>query len=249
VEGDAGEGEGVTHRAGNTLRRVFPTLDYIEKCVFSYGEASTEKDTAYSRDWKRRDELLEESKSFLHRGHANLNSRLHDSWVQGASFEQGILTLALNDFSTHCLADILVDSFNLSIPHEGLVFPIELNFFGPRVQAPFLYRINKNGNLIPINFTKFGLLLDSFLYDEIVDLTEGELEIGILFDLKLRLRHSPYIPTCLMWLKAERMEIVEHQREAFTNLFSEKFLDVFDRFWEQRSVGKVFDCSNVGQFI
>lgn len=169
--------------------------------------------------------------------------RLHDSWVEKISYQSDQMSIVLNEFSSHCFADAIVEGFNLNIPHKKLIFPVALNF--SKIKNISISWVNGNSKIIPLNKEKFIPKLSEFLYDQIITLEENKISLGMLFWSGLKGNKSDL----LLQVECEKVNVDESQREAFIKIFGDKYLDLFDLYWAEKQSGNYFDYSTAIELI
>jgi hypothetical protein len=170
-------------------------------------------------------------------------SRLHDSWVEKISYQSNLLSITLNEFSSHCFADAISEHFNLNIPHKKRLLPLTLNFL--KVKDLSVSWINGNSKILPLNKDKFMSKLSEFLYEEIIVFEKDKIVIGMLFWTGMKGNKS-YL---LLQVECEDLYVEEAQREAFKLIFNNNYLDLFDLYWAKRQSGMYFDYSTAIELI
>ncbi len=226
----------------NYFHHRFPLLDSLICTPGNNWEYDEVQVKQLSDDYK---ELIENRKNILPQGHAYLNSRLHDSWVESAEQNENGITILLKDFQSHCFSDAICDEHKENVPHKKRVFPIGLHF--SEIQSYSISRINKNNKIIPLSRKRYLSKFSEFLFDEALLIEPGNIDIGILFlsDCHAFSNKS----TLLLHIRSKNLNFTNNQREAFQKMFPEKYHYLFDAFWKKRIEGKPFDYSESIKFI
>jgi hypothetical protein len=221
----------------NTLGKRFPVISILS------GIGLPSYDNSLSALLINRHSLFVNSKGDdFHNVHLYLNSALHDSIVTSVSYDKDVLSISLDDFSTHCFCNALVKISKMSMVHAKRICPVMLKF--DKIRECSLAYINRNNKLIQLSKAKHLHKISSYLYDQVIKLEPDSIFIGILFwATSLRKRYL------LLQIKCKRLTIVELQRKAFLELFGDKFIDLYDRYWKQRQKGVLFDYGKSAQFI
>lgn len=152
------------------------------------------------------------------------DSRLHDSWVNKITYSNTEVTINLNEFSTHCFAEALSNKYCIKIPHQKRIFPVCFNFNG--VKKFTISWINRNGKILPLKKDKCIPRLSDLLYEEATQIESDRISVGFIFWTRFKGNKS-YL---LMQLTSDKMEIAEHQCNAFKTLYGKDQMKLFDSF-------------------
>ncbi len=226
----------------NVFRNKYPLLDSLiynegNKWGDYYLESERQKlREQYTEFLSTKNELLGNIVNYV-------DCRLHDSWVINTNYNYKELEITLNEFSSHCFADVVVEEFGLNIPHKKRVLPVSLKF--KNIKKISISWVNKNSKIIPIKTEKFITRLSEFLYEQIITLEKNKIEIGLLFWSGMKGKKS-YL---LLEIECEHLVVNEFQEEEFRKLFGEKHLLLFKKFWEEKQKGKYFDYSTAKEII
>jgi adenine-specific DNA methylase len=155
-------------------------------------------------------------------------SFLHDSEVLRSEVSATGYVLLVNDFTTHVFADAIVETKGVHIPHEELVFPLELEFNDFSEFSS--YTIDLSGALVEAEPDQ----LDEYLYDEILEIGE-EISMGIILWKKSKKRGGDYV---LILLKAKEINVKEMQRKAWTKCFGNSYDDYYNYFLSELEKGR-----------
>jgi hypothetical protein len=185
--------------------------------------------------------FLEANKKSLPKGLVYLNSRLHDNWVRNVRYDGHNLAITLNEFSTHCFCDALVDTHHLDVPHEMRILPITVQF--RRVSACSLYSIWEEKIL---QTKPYLARLSEWLYDEIIRIDSNLISAGVVFWARTLTRKRRRL---LLQVECEALRFLESQEKEFLRLFGVEFLEQFASFWKKREAGRCFDYSSALKFI
>ncbi|MGA1870908.1 MAG: DUF4085 family protein [bacterium] len=218
----------------NLFNKKYPLLDSLI-CYsgndYNYDEERVKKlSNEYTAFLKSKEDIFPHISKYF-------NSRLHDSWLQSIDNKNNEINILLNEFSTHCFSDALIEKFSLILPHSKRVFPVCLKFKGIKYYS--ISWINRNSKILPLKKEKYLPLLTEFLYDEAIVLEQGIISTGMLFVSKSKGNKS-YL---LLQIECSDLKIEEYQRKAFIELFGEEYLNLFDIYWVEKQKGKYFDYS------
>jgi hypothetical protein len=194
--------------------------------------------------WDETEHLLQANREHLPEGYYYLNSRLHDSWVIGYDRTPTSFTLRLNDISAHCFCEAVNALTGRNVTHRQTVCPVELVFTGVRQLRTC--HVNRNGKILPLNTERWLPEAKEFLCDDIRVLNKREISLGILFWARRVVKESKRL---LLEIDAERLQIVEMKRNAFSAICGAENGEFFERFMEQRQKGMAFDYSAALDFL
>ena len=152
--------------------------------------------------------------------------KLHDSWVIDVKQELDKLTISLNDFSTYVFADTLIGKYNLPINSDYISFPLILEFEG-NLKVEY-NTVEDNGNLIQINPTK----IDEYLYEQVKQIDNEKIEIVFHF-WKSNIKEDRPGERIIVIASAQKIRIIENQNNAWTEVFGNKFDELYKYFKQQ----------------
>ena len=226
----------------NIFKEKYPLLDS------SFGFQGNNWGESYSPSeakelFEKYASFIASKKSILETIELYFGSRLHDSQVEYIEYRENKLAITLNEFASHCFADALDETYSLGVPHKKRVFPVSICFSG--IERCTISWINKNSKILPLNKEKYFPKLSELLSDQIIAFSDKFIEVGFLFWTM----HGGNKSNLLLEIKAQKLEIFEHQRNAFEKLYSGRYLDIFDYFWQEKRKGKYFDYSVAKQLI
>ena len=171
------------------------------------------------------------------------NYRLHDSWVTNTQFNKEQLEITLNDFSTHCFVDALLEVSKQKIPYKKRVLPVSFSF--KKLKKLSVAWINKNDKLIYLKKDKYLPQLKEYLFEQVISVKPGQITVGALFWSGLKGNKSEL----LVEIECEELFIDEQQRNAFIKLFGGNHLEIYDLYVAQKQNGAYFDFSTSLEFI
>lgn len=168
-----------------------------------------------------------------------LNGSLHDSSILNCRRSSNQLQLVLDDFSTHCLFDVLAGCLKLT-RHSCFkkAAPLEIVFVG--LKAISAFRIADSHN----RATRVRVKINpgwTWINSDFEFVNKTGFGLGVSFQSK---RGQWY----LVALECQQIRFVEKQRSAFIKHFGTRRLGIFDKYWKARR-HRAFDCSNVSDFI
>ncbi|HKQ49782.1 MAG TPA: hypothetical protein VJZ71_17035 [Phycisphaerae bacterium] len=164
-----------------------------------------------------------------------LGGYLHDSEVLHSSLVNNEFHIRLDDFSTHCLFDVLArhrgmttDScFGKPAPLDVMIRHVDqIDFFQLEEDQRFS-RCDSNV-LVPKS---------TWLYDDIDFARPEQFGLGLIF-------WTPSSDHILVALHARSIEFDEHQEESFVSLFGVECVDLFNAYWKARK-RRSFDRSQI----
>jgi hypothetical protein len=168
-----------------------------------------------------------------------LGGNLHDSALMEVRIEPNQVELIMDEFSTHCLFDVLARHIGLTTracyKHAA---PLHIKFSD--VKCVELLRIGTNGAIRNCNPPTARSSME-WIADEFVSVGPRGFGLGVLFCS----REGKYR---LLIIEAVKMHFVERQRQAFVAAFGRRRLPVFERYWKARS-HRPIDCSSVREFL
>jgi hypothetical protein len=154
---------------------------------------------------------------------------LHDSWVIKTNITEDKFSITLNDFTTHVFSDVIVDKKKLSIAHNKLVFPIQLEFETTNLT---FNTVNEEGNIQPIAPTS----IDEYLYEEVISIDKEIIEIGLIVWKNGNSRKPSQQILILMTVK--NIRVTELQDEAWTEIFGNAYDNYYQYFKAQLETGR-----------
>lgn len=187
--------------------------------------------------------LLKSKEKIIPKCSIYLNSALHDSKVISIKNNKNTFSIVLNDFCSMCFCNALIEIINIKVPKRKRIFPISLSF--DKYHSINLSWINRNNKLIKVNTDRYLPKLSEYLYDQLIEIQNNSISIGILFWAK----SSKNKQHLLLQVKSRVLRIEEFQRNAFLELFDYNFLELFDSFWAIRRQGVLFDYNKAFEFI
>ena len=164
---------------------------------------------------------------------------LHDSLILQTDLTLNKFSLILNDFTTYSFASAIVEKHAITIDHDKLIFPIQLNF---KISDLSFNAVDEEGNIKRIKRTR----IDEYLYDRVITVDSENICIGLVFynDNKTRRRKQ-----ILILLTAQNISLEEHQKEAWNNLLGDKYDDCYNYFRAQFNKGRYLsdytECKNL----
>lgn len=192
-----------------------------------------------ARSWRRRSRLLSQFSRRSPTANRYLNGSLHDSTVLSWKTTSTHAQLVVDEFSTHCLFDVLATRLGLI---KGGCFrkPAPLEIVFRQLRSVKTYRLSRNRN--PSFAVRRAVTPGWEWYDsDVAYLRQDAISLGIAFCSKSGARY-------LVVVEAANIRLVEGQRRAFIRHFGARHLATFNKYWKARS-HRVFDCSNVGEFV
>jgi hypothetical protein len=192
--------------------------------------------------YNRQRDILQAGEAITPYGNMFLSSMLHDSWVLSIRESGGQLTIELSDFSTRCLCHAIYDVCGKKQDSKSFVMPLTLTFDG--VSLCVLNRVNRNVKVLPIRKDKYVPAISEYLYDEVTQLDEAGVALGIVF-----WRRSSRLMQVILEVEAQRLRIQEQFRAAFLSTVGNDYESLFDAYLTQRSNGKSLDYSSALEFL
>ena len=154
-----------------------------------------------------------------------LGSKLHDSWIISIDSTKGDLTIKVNDFIGHLFFDAVVACRDVKIPHKQRVCEVSLVF--KNVKRFSLNYINRNDKIIPVKASKYFKYINEYLYDEVLEVAQDKIMMGIVFDAQTPDRDKS---SMLLELEAEKLLIEDNRRIAIVEAFGENTAKLFDEY-------------------
>ena len=148
--------------------------------------------------------------------------KLHDSWVIDTNVSDNLFSITLNDFSTHVFADAIIERKNLSIDHDKLVFPIQIDF--KTNNKVTFNEVDDNGNLTEIE----PIELDEYLYEQVVSIDNDKTELAFTFWKTFQ--DDKQGQTFVLLLTATNIIISERQDIAWQQVFGSEFDNYYQYF-------------------
>ncbi|MGI6125094.1 MAG: hypothetical protein ACOYIG_13120 [Acetivibrionales bacterium] len=202
-------------------------------------------DDAYGQDfalplWQQQNALLEANRCRLPKVRRFLGSALHDSPVTEIAWTGDSLTIAVDEIQ--CI-DFWSAIKELRKPRgQWPDFRASLVFHN--VTHARLYLINRDGEIELVDKNEWLTEIDEFLYDHVVELSPAGIKVALVFFANKRNRYL------VLEIAAERLEIVENQRQLIARRLGEDYLPVFDAFVERLEAGEYFgDADMIMNFI
>ena len=153
---------------------------------------------------------------------------LHDSLILQTDLTSNRFSLILNDFTTYSFASAIVEKHTIAIDHNKLIFPIHFNF---KISDLSFNAVDEEGNIKRIKRTR----IDEYLYDQVITIDSENIRIGLVFYNNNKTRRRKQI---LILLTAQNILLEEHQKEAWNNLFGDKYDDCYNYFRAQFNKGR-----------
>jgi hypothetical protein len=166
---------------------------------------------------------------------------LHDSWVIDIKQTDNLFSVLLNDFSTHVFADAIIDKKKLTIEHDKLVFPIQLDF---KTTHKVTYNeVDDDGNLTEIKPIK----LDEYLGEQIISVDNDKIEFAFTFWHSEKKKPGTRL---VLLITAAEISVSEKQDLAWQQIFGSDFDNYYQYFKQQfNSRRYVSDLGNCLQLI
>jgi len=152
--------------------------------------------------------------------------KLHDSWVIDVNENVDKFSLILNDYSTYVFADKIIERYNLPIDSDNIVFPLTIELTG-NLKVEF-NKVDEDGNLIQINQTQ----LDEYLYEQVTHIDKEQIEIVFHF-WKSNLKDDKPGERIIVIVSANNLTLTENQDQSWTEIFGDKFGELYKYFKEQ----------------
>lgn len=152
--------------------------------------------------------------------------KLHDSWVIDVNDNIDKFSLILNDYSTYVFADKIIERYNLPIDSDNIAFPLTIELTG-KLKVEF-NKVDEDGNLIQINQTQ----LDEYLYEQVTHIDKEQIEIVFHF-WKSNLKDDKPGERIIVIVSANNLTLTENQDQSWTEIFGDKFDELYKYFKEQ----------------
>ena len=152
--------------------------------------------------------------------------KLHDSWVIDVNENIDKFSLILNDYSTYVFADKIIERYNLPIDSDNIAFPLTIELTG-NLKVEF-NKVDEDGNLIQINKTQ----LDVYLYEQVTHIDKEQIEIVFHF-WKSNLKDDKPGERIIVIISANNLTLKENQDQSWTEIFGDKFDELYKYFKEQ----------------
>jgi hypothetical protein len=218
------------------LAEMFPLL---REWIIPRMDNSKEELARENRSFSRRSRFLSRLSHQSPAAGRYLNGSLHDSTVLRWKSTSTHAHLTVDEFSTHCLFDVLATRLGLT-KRACFRKPAPLEIIFETLKQVRVYRISRNRNQ-PVTVRRAVKPGWEWYDSDIAYLRQDAVSLGIAFCSKGGARY-------LIVVEAANIQFVERQRTAFVCHFGAGNLAIFKRYWKARS-HRPFDCSNVGEFI
>lgn len=152
--------------------------------------------------------------------------KLHDSWVIDVNENIDKFSLTLNDFTTYVFADKIIERYNLPIDSDNIAFLLIIELTG-NLKVEF-NKVDKDGNLIQINQTQ----LDEYLYEQVTHIDKEKIEIVFHF-WKSNIKDNKPGERIIVIVSANNLTLTENQDQSWTEIFGDKFDELYKYFKEQ----------------
>jgi hypothetical protein len=152
--------------------------------------------------------------------------KLHDSWVIDVNDNIDKFSLILNDYSTYVFADKIIERYILPIDSDNIAFPLTIELTG-KLKVEF-NKVDEDGNLIQINQTQ----LDEYLYEQVTHIDKEQIEIVFHF-WKSNLKDDKPGERIIVIVSANNLTLTENQDQSWTEIFGDKFDELYKYFKEQ----------------
>lgn len=152
--------------------------------------------------------------------------KLHDSWIIEVNESIDKFRLTLNDYSTYVFADKIIERNNLPIDSDNISFPLTIELTGD-LKVEF-NKVDDDGNLIQIEQTH----LDEYLYEQVTHIDKEKIEIVFHF-WKSNIKDDRPGERIIVIVSAKELSLIENQDQSWTEVFGDKFDDLYKYFKEQ----------------
>ena len=154
---------------------------------------------------------------------------LHDSWVLNINLTTDRFSILLNDFTTHVFSDELTDRKKLGIPHDLLVFPIQIDF---EITSLSYNTVDETGQIKLI----LPVTVHEYLYEQVISINTDQIELGlVVWQNGIDEGPGRHI---LILLNAKNIILTELQKKAWTNIFGDAYDDYYQFFRDQFDTGR-----------
>lgn len=116
--------------------------------------------------------------------------------------------------------------YNLPIDSDNIAFPLTIELAG-NIKVEF-NKVDDDGNLIPIN----QLQLDEYLYEQVTHINKEKIEIVFHF-WKSNIKDDKPGERIIVIASAKELSITENQDQSWTEVFGDKFDDLYEYFKAQ----------------
>jgi len=161
---------------------------------------------------------------------------LHDSWFIKTNITADKFSITLNDFTTHVFSDVIVDKKKLSIDHDKLVFPIQVDFETTNLT---FNTVDEDGNIQRIESTT----IDEYLYEQIISIDSEKIEIGLVAWKKGNKKKPGQQILILMTVK--NITLKELQDNAWTEIFGNTYNNYYKYFKTQLDSGRYLSDQSI----
>lgn len=135
-------------------------------------------------------------------------------------------SLTLNDYTTYVFADKIIERYNLPIDSDNIAFPLTIELTG-NLKVEF-NKVDEDGNLIQINQTQ----LDEYLYEQVTHIDKEQIEIVFHF-WKSNIKDDKPGERIIGIVSANNLTLTENQDQSWTEIFGNKFDELYKYFKEQ----------------
>lgn len=163
--------------------------------------------------------------------------KLHDSWIIDVNESIDKFRLTLNDYSTYVFADKIIERYNLPINSDNIAFPLTIELTG-NIKVEF-NKVDDDGNLIQINQTQ----LNVYLYEQVTYIDKGKVEIVFNF-WKSNIKDNKPGERIIVIASARELRIIENQDKSWSEVFGDKFDDLYKYFKEQFNTDRFVSDQN-----
>ena len=191
-----------------------------------FDDETYENKSYYDQLVKRQAEIQQTGESICPGISRYFGNRLPDSWVISANQIGNHFELCMNEFSSHVFCDALAKLTGKKILEKKRRCPV--TFIFENIRSCSLYRVNNNQKLIPVNKDKFLPRLSEYANNQVHEFNQDRIWIGIGFYTLLKNRD--YL---ILEIDAEKLTINEGQRQAVLQMFGEKYINLFDAYWQE----------------
>ncbi len=203
----------------NTLESKFPLLN----SVYPENYLKYEKEEIKPL-WNKHISFIKSKIDILPAGPLYLDSFLHDSKVLSIQYDGNNLSILFDDYISGDFFPAMAEYTNTKMNWDGQVLPVAFNYKG--INQISLYYINKRNKLRKISKTKMEKYLQRlsyYLHDEVIELEDDAIYMGILFWAKAA-QGKRYL---LLEIKSKKLVIDEFQKEIFLKLFGGQYENIF----------------------
>ncbi|PAW91977.1 hypothetical protein CKK33_00090 [Mucilaginibacter sp. MD40] len=180
-------------------------------------------------------EVLKQSRQTLGRYYDYLG-RLHDCWIIENTLVEQNFVLRLNDITTHIFADALISKKNLKVNEDDLVFRVNVDF---QVSNLTFNTVDEDGSINEIK----PLVLDEYLDEEIISVTDKLIKIGIVAWVKSQRRKPGHY--VLVLFDAKKVTVDEYQDQDWERIFNNNYDRYYNKFKAELLNGKFLSDQSV----